>query len=127
EPLVTMGIVVSAVLPLIVHAHYLRVFSAPLVLGVVALLAMFAATIWLRGVARRPLGAAATTVFGVLYVSVPLCYGYALRYHDYAVGRAAGTAVIMLPVLLTWASDVGAYGVGRTLGRRRLSPAVSPG
>jgi phosphatidate cytidylyltransferase len=33
----------------------------------------------------------------------------------------------MLPVLLTWASDIGAYAVGRTIGKRKLIPAVSPG
>jgi phosphatidate cytidylyltransferase len=32
-----------------------------------------------------------------------------------------------LPVLLTWASDIGAYAVGRTMGKRKLMPSVSPG
>jgi phosphatidate cytidylyltransferase len=50
-----------------------------------------------------------------------------LRYHDYAVGRTAGAAVVMFPILLTWASDIGAYAVGRLAGRRKLIPAVSPG
>jgi phosphatidate cytidylyltransferase len=127
EPLAGTGIVAAAVLPLVVHAHYLGVFTAPLALGIVAILCVLAATIWARGVGGRPLGAAATTVFGVLYVSAPLCYGYALRYHDYAVGRAAGTALVMFPVLLTWASDIGAYAVGRLVGRHKLIPSVSPG
>ena len=126
-PLARTGIAVAAVLPLLVHAHYRAVFTAPLVLGVLAVLAVLGAAIWRRGVDGRPLTAVGTTALGVLYVSVPLCYGYALCYHDYAVGRAAGTALIMLPVLLTWASDVGAYAVGRLTGRRKLIPAVSPG
>jgi phosphatidate cytidylyltransferase len=33
----------------------------------------------------------------------------------------------MLPVLLTWASDVGAYAAGRLIGGRKLIPSVSPG
>jgi phosphatidate cytidylyltransferase len=127
EPLARTGIVCAAVLPLLVHAHYLRVFSTPLVVGVLVALGVLAAAIWRRGVSRRPLSSAAITVFGVVYVSAPLCYGYALRYHDFAVGRAAGAALIMLPVLLTWASDIGAYAVGRTIGRRKLIPSVSPG
>jgi phosphatidate cytidylyltransferase len=40
---------------------------------------------------------------------------------------AAGGLLLLLPVLLTWASDIGAYFVGRALGKRRLMPAVSPG
>src|SRR5205823_12508456 len=34
---------------------------------------------------------------------------------------------LMLPVLLTWATDIGAYAVGRTMGRHKLIPSVSPG
>ena len=127
EPLARTGIVAAAVLPLLVHAHYRSVFTTPTVVGVLFALGVLAAAIWRRGVSRKPLGAAATTVLGVLYVGAPLCYGYALRYHDYAVGRAAGTAVVMFPVLLTWASDIGAYAVGRLIGRRKLIPSVSPG
>jgi phosphatidate cytidylyltransferase len=127
EPLSRTGIVAAAVLPILVHAHYRAVFTTPLVIGVLFALGVLAAAIWRRGVTGKPLGAAAATVFGVLYVSVPLCYGYALRNHEYAVGRAAGTAVIMLPVLLTWASDIGAYAVGRAVGRHKLIPSVSPG
>jgi phosphatidate cytidylyltransferase len=29
--------------------------------------------------------------------------------------------------IVTWATDIGAYFVGRTLGRRKLAPSVSPG
>jgi phosphatidate cytidylyltransferase len=63
----------------------------------------------------------------VLYTGLTLSFGYALRYHPYAVGPAAGTALVFLPVILTWASDIGGYAAGRTLGRRKLIPAVSPG
>jgi phosphatidate cytidylyltransferase len=103
------------------------VFTVPAAAWTVVMLTLFAAAIWLRGVARQPLVAVSTTLLGVLYVSVPLCFGYALRYHDYAVGRTAGAAVMMFPVLLTWASDIGAYAVGRLAGRRKLIAAVSPG
>ena len=114
-------------MPIVVHAHYLRVVRLPLAVGVVAVLALIATAIWRRGVARRPLLAVATTVLAILYVGVPLCYAYALRYHEYAVGRTAGAAVVMFPILLTWASDIGAYAVGRLTGRHKLIPAVSPG
>ena len=29
--------------------------------------------------------------------------------------------------LVTWATDIGAYFVGRAIGRRKLAPAISPG
>ena len=33
----------------------------------------------------------------------------------------------MFPLVLTWATDIGAYFVGRAIGGRKLIPAVSPG
>jgi phosphatidate cytidylyltransferase len=68
-----------------------------------------------------------------------LSFGYAIRYHDYAFapasislgrstfGLASGGLLLLLPVLATWASDTGAYAVGRTMGRHKLLPSVSPG
>lgn len=121
------AIVGCGVLPLLVHSHYLHVLTTPAVVAVLAVLALIGAAIWRRGVSGHPLVSVATTAFAVLYVGAPLCYAYALRYHDYAVGRTAGAAVVMFPILLTWASDIGAYAVGRMIGKHKLIPAVSPG
>jgi phosphatidate cytidylyltransferase len=155
-PLERLGIPIAAAIPLIVHAHRLgvadarfdarpqfgdalgavvnvlaRTVVAPFTLSLtgaaVVVLAIFAIAIWTRGVEGKPLTAVAVTVFGVIYTGGMLSYGYALRYHPYAVGPAAGTALIFLPLLLTWAQDTGAYAVGRTMGRRKLIPSISPG
>lgn len=40
---------------------------------------------------------------------------------------AAGRANVLFVVLLVWASDVGAYLVGRLVGGPRLAPRISPG
>lgn len=127
EPLETTGIVLSTAVPLIVHATYLRVLALPLTVVVLAILALLGAVIWLRGPGRRPLLAVASTLLGIVYTGVMLSYGYAIRYHDYAVGALAGTALVAFPLILTWGSDTGAYFVGRAFGRRKLIPSVSPG
>jgi phosphatidate cytidylyltransferase len=93
---------------------------------VIAALLLFASAIFLRGPERRPLFAVATTIFGVVYVSM-VAYVYDIRYDDYVVDARGGTALVMLPILLTWATDIGAYAFGRVFGERKLFPSVSPG
>jgi len=38
-----------------------------------------------------------------------------------------GMALVVWVFLVTWATDIGAYFVGRTFGRTKLAPAISPG
>lgn len=38
-----------------------------------------------------------------------------------------GTWILILPLLCSFSNDVGAYFVGRYLGRRKLAPTISPG
>lgn len=126
RPLAAIGIPLSAAVPLLVHAYYLRLFALPLSALALLLLVVPAIAIWTRGVEGRPLAASAVTIFGVLYVGGMLSFAYGLRYHRFTITAMAGTALVLLPLLLTWASDVGAYFVGRGVGRRKLIPSVSP-
>ncbi|HEX7980765.1 MAG TPA: phosphatidate cytidylyltransferase [Gemmatimonadaceae bacterium] len=144
RPLDDVGIALAGLVPLVVHAQYLGLFALRPALVAVVALAVLAATIWLRGVEGQPLGAAATTLLGVLYTAGMLSFGYAIRYHDivrgYDVvgarqlalgslrfGVAPGGVLLIFPMVVTWASDIGAYFVGRALGKRKLIPSVSPG
>lgn len=127
RPLTTLGIPLAAAFPLVVHAHYLRVMSVPLSVLALVFLFVLAVAIWTRGVEGRPLAASAITIFGVLYLGGMLSFAYGLRYHRFTISPVAGTALVLLPLLLTWASDIGAYFAGRAFGRRKLIPSVSPG
>jgi phosphatidate cytidylyltransferase len=142
NPLADVGTVAAGLVPLAVHAHYLEVYTVRASQAAVALLTVLAATIWVRGVRGRPLTAAAVTTLGVLYTGGLLSFAYSLRYHDTVryydalpVGSRAqlaglavapGGVLLLMPVLLTWASDIGAFFVGRAVGGRKLIPAVSP-
>ena len=125
-PLEPAGIALAALLPIAIHAQRRGVYTLTLTAIVAMILVLFASTIWLRGPSGKPLSSVAITAFGVLYAGL-FSYVYALRYHDYAVGARAGTTLVLLPVLLTWATDVGAYTFGRAFGRKKLIPSISPG
>lgn len=121
------GVALSAAVPLLVQAHYQRIVSVPVSVGAVVVVALLGAALWARGVHGRPLAAVAVTVFGVLYVGGALAFGYGLREHRFTIGDGAGAVLLGFPVVLTWASDTGAYFVGRAVGRRKLMPSISPG
>jgi phosphatidate cytidylyltransferase len=144
NPFDNLGIIIAGLIPLLVHARYLRLYDANGIVGAASLaslviLLLFAAAIWARGVEGKPLGAVASTALGAAYTGGMLSFGYAIRYHDYAFAPAtlkfgswtpsvpSGGLLVLLPVILTWASDTGAYAAGRTLGRTKLIPSVSPG
>jgi len=125
EPLDTVAIVIAACVPLMVHATYLGVFRVTITFAVLIFLAITAGVIWARGTAGKPLVSLALTVIAIIYPAL-VTYMYPIRYHDYVVDPRAGTALLMLPIALTWATDTGAYFFGRTFGRHKLIPSVSP-
>ncbi|HET9453844.1 MAG TPA: phosphatidate cytidylyltransferase [Gemmatimonadaceae bacterium] len=134
-PFADLGAALAGIVPLAVHATYLGLLQPRYSYYAAVLLFLLGLSIWARGANGKPLGAVAVTVLGVLYTGGLLSFGYAIRYHDYAVGGvslgsipiAAGGILLGLPLVLTWATDTGAYFVGRSVGGRKLIPAVSPG
>ena len=127
DPIDPIGMPVAGALPLAVYAAAVGVYRPSLALPAVAMLVVLGAVIWVRGTGGRPIASAAATILGVLYTGGLLSFGFALREHPYAVGDRAGTVLVAFPLVLTWASDIGAFFVGRAIGGRKLIPTVSPG
>lgn len=118
-------------------------FSATIAWGtfILASLLVLTSAIFFRGADGQPLATAAVTVFGALFIGGTLSFAVLLRemwvYPPAAAGLpeaglvgpmdAAGRALLLLPLVLTWVNDTAAYFGGRAMGRRKLIPAVSPG
>lgn len=74
---------------------------------------------------QRPFQTAALTLTAGLYVGGLLSFGVPLR-ETFGSSALEGTAYFFLPVALTWLADTGAYFGGRSLGRRKMAPRISP-
>lgn len=122
-----LGVMLAAAVPVVAHVTRLGWIGMPLALATVLFVALLGVAVFSRAPSERPLESVAVTVLGVLYCGGTLSFGYALRHHNWVVGAAAGTTLVLYPLLLTWATDTGAYAFGRWLGQRKLMPAVSPG
>jgi len=73
-----------------------------------------------RRIDREAVSRLGVTLFGALYVGLPLGALAAVR------GRWGAEALLLLLLTLV-ASDTSQYYVGRAIGRRRLAPRISPG
>ena len=103
---------------MVVAAWFEGIAGLALVLGPV-LLVIFILGAAAPGPAGTAVAGLGVTVFGVVWVGGGL--GAIIILRDVSFDT-------VLAVLLgTWAADIGAYAIGRMIGRHKLAPAISPG
>ncbi|MEP7347487.1 MAG: phosphatidate cytidylyltransferase [Gemmatimonadaceae bacterium] len=122
-----IGVVAAAAFPMVVHVTRLGWLDRPLAAAGVVFVAVIGIALFARTPTERPLESTAVTVLGALYAGATLAFGYSLRHHPWVVGDIPGTVLLLYPISVTWATDIGAYAFGRILGKRKLMPTVSPG
>ncbi len=90
--------------------------------GLVAALTVFvvAALLWHLAFRQVLIADTAVTVFGVVYVGFTLAHLVLMRLLD------SGTLLVLTTLVSVWVGDSVAYFVGKSLGRHKMSPRVSP-
>lgn len=86
----------------------------------------FVASLWLIAFYRgqRVLQASAYLILGPIYIGFLLAHVLALR--DLGVDGTLGRNWLLFALLVTFATDTGAFATGRSIGRHRMAPQISP-
>lgn len=103
---------------MVVAAWFEGIAGLALVLGPV-LLVIFILGAAAPGPAGTAVGGLGVTLFGVVWVGGGL--------GAIVILREISFDTVLAVLLGTWAADIGAYAIGRMIGRRKLAPAISPG
>ncbi len=130
DPLRRSGMLAAFLVPVATYwskGSEVRFAEPALYLGALWLVAVVALAAWRRGPTGKPLAAVAVTVFGALYAGGLPAFAIVLR-HPAGVGPSsfAGAALLLFPLVLTWAGDTAAYAGGTAIGGPKLAPTLSP-
>jgi phosphatidate cytidylyltransferase len=129
-PLAGWGYGAAVVMPFIAlwvaEADYLATGPAAVV-AALWFLGMLAVAAIVRGPAGRPLAAVSVTVFGCLYAGALLTFIIPIRYGIHSEAHPlASTALVILPLAITWVCDTFAMAAGALFGGPKLAPVLSP-
>jgi len=81
---------------------------------------VFLAAVMRRADLRSSLGGAAASTLGLAYISLPLMLLIYVR------ARVAGAFFVFYLLVVVWTGDILAFLVGRSLGKHKLAPRISP-
>lgn len=74
---------------------------------------------------QEPITRISISLMGLLYVVVPLSFPIKITFMSYVEGPS-GQWWVMFLILVTKASDIGAYFFGKSIGKHYLAPKISP-
>jgi phosphatidate cytidylyltransferase len=125
EPLVALGIGASIayILTLSFSLHHLFLESLPSFVLLFSLLLFF---LMFFNQQSSSIGNLAVTLFGIAYLTIPLACALRINYFYPNDSLADGRLWLAYVLLVSKMTDVGAYFCGKSFGKTKLAPMISP-
>lgn len=126
-PTLQVGLALGGAVLLLADGYFYSFQHGSILLGLLAMLTIAA------GLPLKDIDIAAVagkSVLAPIYVALPLALIVRLWRDNLDSGAAyphAGAHYILFLILVTWASDAGAYFAGRSFGKTKIVPRLSPG
>jgi phosphatidate cytidylyltransferase len=130
KPLLGAGFVGAAIIPIVTYCTVSgeRVIDAGwIVLGAAMwFIATASFTAMRRTPEDRPLSSVAVTLFGAVYAGAMPAFLLPIRHATAIESAAAATALVFMPLVVTWVCDSLAMSGGSAIGGPKLAPVLSP-
>ncbi len=125
QPLTTLGISCSIVYiaSFIFSLHHATLAALPSLILLGSFLLFFLMFFNQR---IPPLGNLAVTLFGIVYLTIPLSCSIRINYFFSPGALEDGRLWLAYVLIISKMNDIGAYFFGKTLGKTKLAPTISP-
>lgn len=111
-------------IPIFPKEHWSMLIAAACLVYFFAMFVILLASHQKLQVERVALAMMVTAMVAMPYYS--MIYMYWTNRYDSGQYRYVGQSLIILAFLISWMTDIGAYFVGRFLGKHKLAPVISP-
>jgi len=125
QPLVSLGLISSA----FYAVNTFLSLENPQLQGFPFLLLLFALVVFFLAFFRKishSIVNLSITAFGLIYITLPLTCILQITYFDFPTQMNDGRVWLAYVLAVTKITDVGAYIIGKTLGKNKLAPQISP-
>lgn len=125
RPLMMLGMTAGiAYVIAIYYAHkYPTLDNLPPLILLISLIMFFSAFFNKQS---NPIGNLAVTFFGFVYLVIPLSYGIKINYFFHSLAEGDGRYWFLYCFIIAKMTDTAAYFFGKTLGKTKLAPHISP-
>jgi phosphatidate cytidylyltransferase len=125
KPLVTLGIgfSIAYILALALSFNHILLESLPSLVLLISLLLFFFMFFKQQS---SSIGNLAVTLFGIVYLTIPLGCALRINYFYPSTDLADGRLWLAYVLIVSKMTDIGAYFCGKSFGRTKLAPMISP-